>query len=169
MSQETTEIKEQTQFSQIEEVFNIADRISKSDIQEYKDKRLEEIELKDEYDLTPEEFNAKNMYEAFKETHQVFRDSLKLSKQMLSKIHENLMVFDEELSPDMVAAYASLQKNITDSLKTISQSFKLLTEAKANLEPKPTKEAGGTTNIENANIIMTHGVNTHKLLEKFKS
>jgi hypothetical protein len=168
MSEETL-VDTKTQFSQIEEVFNIADKISKSDIQEYKDKRLEEIELKEVYELTPAEFNAKNMYEAFKETHQVFRESLKLSKQMLSKIHENLMVFDEELSPEMVAAYASLQKNITDSLKTISQSFKLLTEAKANLEPKPTKEDSGTTNIENANIIMTHGVNTHKLIEQFKT
>ena len=162
MSEET-----KTQFSQIEEVFNIAEKISQSDIQEYKDARLEAIALKDEETLSPEEFNAKSMYEAFKETHQVFKESLKLSKQMLSKIHENLMVFDEELSPEMVAAYASLQKNITDSLKTISQSYKLLTEAKSNLEPKVPKQ--GNTNIENANIIMTHGVNTHKLLDKFRS
>jgi len=154
-----------TQFSEIESLFDVADKISKTDIKEYKDKRLEELENKPNIELTEAEFTAKSMYEAFKETHSVFRESLNLSKSMLNKIHENLMVYDEELSPDMVAAYASLQKNITDSLKTISQSYKLLSEAKINLEPKK-EDKSGIMNIENANVLV--GTSTKDLIERFK-
>lgn len=156
---------EDTQFSEIENLFDVADRISKTDIQEYKDKRLEEIENKPDLELTQAEFNAKGMYEAFKETHAVFRDSLALSKSMLNKIHENLMVFDEELDAEMIAAYATLQKNITDSLKTISQSYKLLSEAKNNLEDKKERTEQSAVHIENANVVV--GTNTRDLIERF--
>ncbi len=164
-----SEMSEITQFEEIENLFNVAEKISKTDIEKYKDKRLEELQSKELVDISTKEFDALSMYEAFKETHSVFRESLKLSKDMLNKIHENLMVFDEDLNPEMIAAYASLQKNITDSLKTISQSYKLLSEAKKNLEDPNDKKQKGSMKIENANIVMpVIGSNTKDLLKKFE-
>lgn len=154
------------EFDEIEKLFDVADKISSTDIETYKDTKLKSAIKKMEDNpgkLSNNEMNAINMYNAFNDTHQIFKTSLNLSKDMLNKIHENLMVFDEDLNPEMITAYASLQKNITDSIKTIASAFKLLSEAKKNLETKPEKKIETQEiNIKNVNL----GKTTKELLEQ---
>jgi len=157
------------EFKEIEKLFDVAEKISSTDIETYKDKKLGTIIEKSEEtpsELTDDEVAVLNMYNAFNETHQVFRESLELSKHMLKKIHENLMLFDEDLNPEMITAYATLQKNITDSIKTISGAYKLLSEAKKNLS-SPVKNTDKVQkqeiNIKQVNV----GKTTKDLLEQF--
>lgn len=158
-------------FDRIEELFDVAEKISNTDIEEYKDTIIQNIEEKPTSKLSEDEEVVKTMFEAFKETHEYFKHSLEVSKKVLAKIHDNMMVYDEELTPEMITAFASLQKNINDSLKIISQSFKYLSEAKNNLEKKNTDnndKKSPTMNIDNANIVVA-GSSTREALKEIMS
>lgn len=150
-------------FSKIEDLFEVADKISNTDITEYKDSIIESLEHKAITELSTEEVAVKVMFDSFQETHEYFRHSLQVSKQVLAKIHENLMLYDEEMNPEMVMAFAALQKNINDSIKTISQSFKYLSEAKNNLKGKVEDFKSPSVKIENANIVI--GASTRDALK----
>jgi len=157
-------------FTEIEELFDVAEKKSQKNIQEYKDKKLEKLQKKERRELTATEFNVVSMYESFEQVLEIFKDSLDMSKNLQKKIYEDMMVFEEEINPEMIDSFSTLQKNVTDSLKTVTNSFKLLTEAKKNLEKEEPKGPSGTMNIENAQIVMPLvGVNTRELLEKFKN
>jgi len=155
-------------FTKIEEVFDVAEKISNTDIQSYKDGVLQEVINKPDEELEVEELTAKHMFESFQQAHGVFKSSLELSTKVLNKLHENLLLYEEEISPEMIAAFASLQKNMMESVKVITASYKQMSETKVNLEGKNKSSTGttGTTHIENANIVV--GSTTRELLSSLK-
>lgn len=95
-----------------------------------------------------ETINVRSMMEDFAYVRNILRENTECARRMLEHVSGNMLDEDDNITPGMLTAFSELNKSITENMKLYVSSYKDLSVALANLQPKASP-TNNTLNIIN--------------------
>lgn len=94
----------------------------------------------------PENINVQMMLDDFSYVRNVLRENTECARAMLEHVSGNMLDEDDNITPGMITAFSELNKSITENMKLYVSSYKDLSAALSNLQPKLHNNVGTTNN-----------------------